>query len=428
MSEHSLTMASKATSDELPEDERAEFAREVEKQFTNNGQGVYTYKVAPDVTAFVDHGERLTTEFNSPDVSQALVSLALSKGWNNYVTKGDDAFYTNIETATNKVVAERKENTLTPDQVADTVASDEEQLRRLAALRAIHDQYRVAGDRLYFKDARSSNTLAFRDTGDKLTTGLNTERVTRSMVAMAAAKGWQRIDVTGHEDFRRQVWREAQEHDIEVRGYTPTPDELAIAGKPADENNIVNALAAERAVASEGKAKQNEPASRDHSGVLLDHGAAPYQHDKDASASYYATVQTDSGERTTWGVDLERAIDDSGATLGQRVDLAYKGRQPVTVTTRVKDTDGKLVNKPIETVRNTWQVQADIVKAVGQAVAVDRIADVASREKVINAINQRVDERQSNLPTVPIYDQDAPTLEQQSPVRKMRQTAKELSR
>ncbi len=46
-------------------------------------------------------------------------------------------------------------------------------------------------------------------------------------VLLAADRGWREIEVTGDEDFRRQVWMEASLAGIQVLGYTPSPEDVA---------------------------------------------------------------------------------------------------------------------------------------------------------------------------------------------------------
>ncbi|WP_459758732.1 hypothetical protein, partial [Mycobacterium riyadhense] len=53
------------------------------------------------------------------------------------------------------------------------------------------------------------------------------------------------------------------------------------------------------------------------SGRLVEHGAAPYEHRQGNSQSYFVTLENDKGQKhTVWGVDLERAMKESGAEIG----------------------------------------------------------------------------------------------------------------
>ncbi|MDR6412185.1 UNVERIFIED_ORG: putative RNase H-like HicB family nuclease [Burkholderia sp. 1595] len=94
-------------------------------------------------------------------------------------------------------------------------------------------------------------------------------------------------------------------------------------------------------------------------GVLVAHGAAPFNHDEKQNPSYYATVRTASGERTVWGLDLERAIGESGVQPGQRVELEKGGSKEVTAMQRQFDENGKeLAPKSVTSRRNEWLVSS----------------------------------------------------------------------
>jgi len=95
-------------------------------------------------------------------------------------------------------------------------------------------------------------------------------------------------------------------------------------------------------------------------GTLVEHGRAPYRHDRKEAMSYYAKVETSTGERTVWGVDLERAFKESLSkpVTGDLVGLRAVRQEPVTVKARVRDAEGKVVReRDLETVRNRWIVE-----------------------------------------------------------------------
>ncbi|MDN5927030.1 MAG: Ti-type conjugative transfer relaxase TraA [Hyphomicrobiales bacterium] len=83
-------------------------------------------------------------------------------------------------------------------------------------------------------------------------------------------------------------------------------------------------------------------------GRLVEHGAAPYEHDPQKSDSYFVTLENAKGEqRTLWGVDLERAMKgaERAPEIGEKIGLQHEGSTPVTLP------DGT------QTHRNTWKVQ-----------------------------------------------------------------------
>ena len=83
-----------------------------------------------------------------------------------------------------------------------------------------------------------------------------------------------------------------------------------------------------------------------NAGRLVEHGAAPYEHQPGKSDSYFVTLENYKGEqRTLWGVDLERAMKEAAPEIGEKIGLQHEGSTPVTLP------DGT------QTHRNAWKVQ-----------------------------------------------------------------------
>ena len=103
---------------------------------------------------------------------------------------------------------------------------------------------------------------------------------------------------------------------------------------------------------SEGQERQR------YMGELVEHGGAPYQHNPARSDSYYVVYRDTGGaDHVVWGVDLERAVAESGALAGQQVTLENLGRRLVTVMVPVVDATGNVIGEEEKEVyRNTWQV------------------------------------------------------------------------
>ncbi len=81
-------------------------------------------------------------------------------------------------------------------------------------------------------------------------------------------------------------------------------------------------------------------------GVLVEHGAAPFEHNPENRASYYVTLERGGERHTVWGVDLERAIAEAGSQLGERIGLEVTGSEPVRLP------DGTQAERHIWQVRN----------------------------------------------------------------------------
>jgi hypothetical protein len=98
--------------------------------------------------------------------------------------------------------------------------------------------------------------------------------------------------------------------------------------------------------------------NRVYVGKLVDHGSAPYDFKKDNEQNYYVKLQTAQGEKVVWGVDFQRALNESTAARGSDVALVYEGRKPVTVDAKIRDAQGNVIDvQSITTNRNKWDVQ-----------------------------------------------------------------------
>lgn len=270
----------------------------------------------------------------------------------------------------------------------------------------VHKRYLRAGNQYFLKDAPYQ--LAFEDLGPYLVTEHNRPDVVESMIDMAHAKSWQRIRVSGHEAFRSEVWLQATLLGIEVSGYEPKAADLArladarqarldnrievaadagataASGRPGrtdarpvpavapsvDTGAAVNgasspvsghdAVSEPRSPAASRNAANDEPdAPRRYVGELREHGSAPYLHNPARSDSYYAVFRDEARiDQAVWGVDLERAMRESGAGIGQQVVLENLGKRLVTVRVPVLDGEGKVIGEEDKDVyRNTWRVE-----------------------------------------------------------------------
>jgi len=220
-------------------------------------------------------------------------------------------------------------------------------------------------DEYFFPDGAK----AFTDRGEKLTTQSENTEVVRSLVTIAQSRGWGEVRVRGSERFRREAWVAAQTAGIEVRGYKPSEFEQSRLAR-----NIAQRAAPRAAPIPESHAPS---APREDAGVparsprdgrprgllvgtLIEHGRAPYRNDMKEAMSYYAKVETPAGERTVWGVDLERAFKESLSkpAAGDLVGLRAVCQEPVTVKARERDAEGKVVReRDLDTVRNRWIVE-----------------------------------------------------------------------
>ncbi len=322
----------------------------------------------------------------------------------------------------------------------------EEEAAGVVTPESLRKRFLQAENKFYFRD--DENKLAFEDKGKRLATEHNDPEIARSMVELAQAKGWSTIKLKGTDEFKREVWLQASLKGMDVQGYKPLDVDLARledlrkeTGRNEDRGrNIIDQVPerskvgdrAERSEAIDKAAVVDEnvrtlskrqltaletikgvmrsrgdsemavnmaaelaaerfQTNRVYVGKVIDHGAAPYENDPKNERSYYVKLQTDAGEKIVWGVDLERAVGDGKAQIGDDVALAYQGKKPVTVPVKEYDDKGKVVGvSEITTNRNTWDVRR--LETVREEVK-EKLAEAALKA-----------DRQ---PLVKVYDRDA---------------------
>jgi hypothetical protein len=93
-------------------------------------------------------------------------------------------------------------------------------------------------------------------------------------------------------------------------------------------------------------------------GILKNHGSANYQFDKEGKPSYFIELLKPNGNlKLVWGIDLEKAISESGYEIGDTVQLNYKGFNEVQIQVPVKDAQGKTTHYEDKVVkRNHWDI------------------------------------------------------------------------
>lgn len=283
----------------------------------------------------------------------------------------------------------------------------------------VESSYLRVGNKFHYSS--KPDLQAFEDKGNKLETKSNSERVAADLVKIAHARGWNDIKVKGSEEFRRQVWLEASLQGMQVKGYKPSEADKALLEKRERESpsNAIErdgptqqrptpsrpaerpAKAAEtpqKADSLDGVKPVNEAgrealaAEREAkvamlAGVLLEHGKAKFNFDKDEKESYFVKYRDDKGdEKIVWGVDLARAMKESKAEVGQRVELENKGKQPVTVNAPVRNEEDKVVGfEKKETHRNAWEVKADAFRNQDPKEAVKQHPELVNAYAIVKA-------------------------------------------
>jgi hypothetical protein len=226
----------------------------------------------------------------------------------------------------------------------------------------IRKRFVQVGHRYYFSDGAH----AFTDRGARLVTPSENMEVVKSLIAIAEARGWKDITVSGSERFRKEAWGAASALGLKVRGYTPTEFERALFARKFARGTVARPAGAERSTQpGTGRGADRDEGVRDRpkgpiTGRLIEHGVAAYRHDPQEPISYFVKIETSDGEREIWGIDLKRALKESltQPKIGDEIGLRAVRRDTVTVQERERDSEGKVVGqKSLEAHRNRWIVE-----------------------------------------------------------------------
>lgn len=209
-----------------------------------------------------------------------------------------------------------------------------------------------SGDEFFYR--QTPDKLAFETRGETFRAHDSSVSVATAMVEMAEARGWSALKVKGSKDFRRLVWAAAAKRGLSVDGYAPSAGERAMLEQDQEASRPPQS----DALGSRADGRQRERPTDPLAGTLVDYGSAPFRNQQGNSPSYFVSLRSESGSVTThWGLDLERALDESGAGVGDQVRLARLGKQRVQVQEPVRDQQGNVVDHVTrETERNSWSV------------------------------------------------------------------------
>jgi hypothetical protein len=231
-------------------------------------------------------------------------------------------------------------------------------------------KYLVKGNTYHFDD----QTVAFVDKGTSLTVQTHNKAIIQDLVAIAQARDWQAVTVSGTQAFRREAWKAAASAGLKVSGYTPSEIERVAAERERNRRDPStpsepSPRESDTARVQPGSATPRESSAESPGlkatkgvryGTLVGHGEAPYRHDATQSASYFVTLRDAAGhERTSWGVGLKDAIRDSKTTpvVNDLIGIRRAGSTPVTVVERSVDESGEVIAQTIDAKRHNWEVE-----------------------------------------------------------------------
>ena len=326
--------------------------------------------------------------------------------------------------------------------------------------KALLNKYYVVDDKYHFKG--NPEKVAFEDSGKALKTTIDDKHIAASMVEVAKSKKWETIQVKGSEEFKRNVWLEASIKGMTVKGYEPRDIDLALLNdmkkeqrkeivkntiekgterqkeKPLNNqekldptqerkeklNNLSEQEKAlltvfDKKMKADGFTEKQRTASIDvaveqlhqkkmHVGKLVDHGAAPYNHDPKNSSSYYATIENSKGEKNTiWAKDLERTLKEQNIIKNDDIVLTYKGANIVEVNTKEIDPKtGLPTGARVQTLANKGKWEAQSLSKLKETT--EKALTKNDKTKLQIQHNADIQNQKFHKPKLTAYDANAP--------------------
>ena len=261
---------------------------------------------------------------------------------------------------------------------------------KMSDLVAIKD---IKNNRVDFSD-RNTGDKIFRDVGNKLIMSKRKPEHDHVAAAMTlAAEKFGAVKITGTKEFKQQVidvaiaknlnivfdspkmqalfLKNKEEHAQQVKVETIAKDAQVIEKSPTvsivgkENSDTQSGIPSSSTPKESAKPIKNEAPvistpRADEPITLVEHGTAPYQHNKENKKSYFVTL---SNGQTKWGIGLKDAIQESGAKEGDEISVEKMGSKDVKVDVDIKDEKGKKIgNEELDTQRNDWAVS--VIKPV----------------------------------------------------------------
>ena len=217
---------------------------------------------------------------------------------------------------------------------------------------------------------RHSGEDAFKDLGDKLVMSKRSPELEHVAAALTlASEKFGKLKINGSAEFKQQVIDVAIAKNLNVVFDSPKMQadfieqkEVHIAQKEVSvanvesqtivnnelvnstKNNVVNKSQSQSNDTNDLLTVPNKP-------ILQSFGSAPYLHDEKNAQSFHVTL---NDGQTLWGAGLKDALENSGAKVGDQIDVERQGTKKVTI---IKNDLGEVVShKEKEVDRVIWNV------------------------------------------------------------------------
>ena len=181
------------------------------------------------------------------------------------------------------------------------------------------------------------------------------------------------LQVTFTDDWLNAEIQVRRAHNDLDRGRSIATSETEQTPAQKRDAGVASVSTPEKNIASNAALQQSNTAANPSAEVLIEHGEAPFDFDKNNRLSYFVRTITETGqERLYWGKDLPRALEEAGAKVGDSITAKRTGSRPVVV----EKPDGSTLTVRIEAKRNSWRVdnhgvsRVAVIKAYGTLVKI----------------------------------------------------------
>lgn len=416
----------------------AELAKRVYHQFREVDNKFY-FKDEPQKIAFEVRGRKLISNSQDDRIAKAMVAICQAKGWTRLKISGDREFCRQVWLEASlcdlktvgyqptkqdlaeleKLSGKKFKNSIEQDDVEGGLAhTTRAQPEKPSATQSTSYVGQVLnfGAAPYQHNKKNQGSYFIKletDQGEKVIWGVDLERAVKKSGAQVGDK------VTLEFERNKPVTVEKSKFDtqgkfIGTETFATYRNEWAI--QKIDRHVVTEqslTASSNQSILPKGECSLRDANARQ--GVLVDYGKANYRHDRKHDETFFVKLSTKQGEKTIWGVDLERAIHESGVQRGDNVLLDFKGRKQVTVEQSKYDQKGNFIGK--ETVsahRNEWEIQKSDQHKVAEAVVttlVDATVKNAERREILKkALKERLSmlAESKRLPAIHVYDKSSP--------------------
>lgn len=418
----------------------AEVMKQIYRQFRMVGTKFY-FKDQPDKVAFEVKGQRVVSKFSDERVAKAMVALSEARGWKTIKISGDREFCRAVwlEASTRGIkslgykpteqdlsdleILSEKQSKNHIDKAINEPQASRDTVPEIKKQHTSSDVYQgeilVHGAAPYKHEPKNKDNYFVKlltEQGEKVIWGIDLKR------AMSERNVQKGDRVTLEFKGNKAVTVEQSKYDeqgkflgkdmIDTHRNEWEFQKIGSQEKTAQSVPDITDTCSPKSTPSINKQKLD---TSTRVGRLLDHGKAPYQHDSKNEASYFVTLATEQGEKVIWGIDLERAINNSNAQKGDWVTLEFEGKKSVTVEQSKYDEQGKfLAKETIQAHKNEWKIQKNeqykVVEAVAEHLINSKIIDPEKRKTLKAAVDSRLSKlaESGKMPTIRMYDKNAP--------------------